>query len=105
MIKLSKTYEIVTHESAEHGEASEHGFIFENESYTFKELVSLMRDYNNTSCSPATGGIFEWLSSHADINYITGDETIESIHYSAENEPKKAKYWRKAMVLAGLIKG
>ena len=105
MIKISKTYEIVTHESAEHGEAAEHGFIFESEGYTFRELVQLMRDYNNPSCSPASGGVYEWLSSHADIDYTTGAETIESIHYSAENEPSKAKYWRKAMVLAGLIKG
>ena len=105
MIKISKTYEVVTHESAEHGEAAEHGFIFENEGYTFRELVQLMRDYNNLSCSPASGGVYEWLSGNSDTDYATGAETIESIHYSAENEPKKAKYWRKAMVLAGLIKG
>ena len=105
MIKISKTYEIVTHESAEHGEAAEHGFIFESEGYTFRELVQLMRDYNNPSCSPASGGVYEWLSNDAYIDYATGAETIESIHYSAENEPSRAKYWRKAMVYAGLIKG
>ena len=105
MIKISKTYQIVTYESAEHGEAAEHGFIFESEGYTFRELVRLMRDYNNPSCSPASGGVYEWLSNDASIDYTTGDETIESIHYSADNEPNKAKYWRKAMVCAGLIKG
>lgn len=105
MIKIDKTYEIVTHESAEHGEAAEHGFIFESEAYTFRELVDLMRDYNNPSCSHPSGGVYEWLSGYADTNYTTGAETIESIHYSADNEPKKAKYWRKAMVCAGLIKG
>jgi len=105
MIKISKTYQIVTYDSAEHGEASEYGFIFESEGYTFRELVRLMRDYNNPSCYPATGGAYEWLSNDASIDYTTGDETIESIHYSADNEPNKAKYWRKAMACAGLIKG
>ena len=45
MILISRTYNITTEESAEHGEHAEDGFIVEDEPVTFRELVSLMREH------------------------------------------------------------
>jgi len=43
MILISRTFDVVTPESAEDGESAESGFITESEFVTFRELVSLMR--------------------------------------------------------------
>ena len=44
MIILSQTYEVITNESAEYGEATEAGFDWENVPYTFRVTVELIRD-------------------------------------------------------------
>jgi hypothetical protein len=104
MITISKTYEIVTPESAESGDVQDSGFLTEAESVTFRELVSMMRDFPCPSCSPASGNENEWLSSYPETDFRTGEEETQSLHYSRENAPCKAKYWRKAMIAAGIIK-
>ena len=96
MIRISNTYEIVTPESAENGEAAEQGFVFEDVGYTFRELVRLMEEFPNLFSSlPYTIGT--WLSSEPDPDYQTGAEETESIHYSHVNKPRSAKYWAKAL--------
>lgn len=104
MILISRTFDVVTPESAEDGESAESGFITESEAVTFRELVSLMRDYPNPSCYPPSGDSGEWLSSHPETDYRDASETTESLHYSRENPPRRLKYWRKAMVAAGIIR-
>jgi len=104
MILISRTYEIVTPESAEEGEAAESGFLSEGEAVTFRELVSLMREHPNPSCYPARGEAFEWLSSYPEADYRDASETTESLHYARENPARRAKYWRKAMMAAGIIR-
>jgi hypothetical protein len=104
MITISKTYEIVTPESAESGDVQDSGFITEAENITFRELVSLMQEFPCPSCSPASGDVYEWLSSYPETDFRTGEEETQSLHYSRENAPCKAKYWRKAMIAAGIIK-
>lgn len=103
MILINKTFEIVTHESAQHGEAAESGFVFESQPYTFRELVREMENFPQCSCSPASGNTYEWLSSYAEQNYRTGEYSSESIHFSRANPPRLAKYWRKAMSAAGIL--
>lgn len=105
MIKIDKTFELVTPESAQEGEVAEHGFLLEGENLSFRELVSLMQAYNNPSSYPASGSIFEWLSAYPEPDYLTGGEFTESIHYSADNPTKNQKYWKKAMLFAGLMRG
>jgi hypothetical protein len=71
---------------------------------SFKELVQLMKKFQYASCSPAIGATYEWLSTEPELDYITGDYITESLHFDRANEARKAKYWRKAMQLAGLVR-
>lgn len=71
----------------------------------FRELVQMMRDYPHASCWPVTGGTYEWLTSETHQDPYMGEYTECSLHYSHDNPPRAAKYWRAAMRAAGLIKG
>ena len=104
MILISRTFEVVTPESAEEGEVAESGFLAESEFVTFRELVSLMESHPNPSCYPPSGDSGEWLSSYPSQDYRDCSETTESLHFSRENPPRMAKYWRKAMLAAGIIR-
>lgn len=104
MILISRTFDIVTPESAENGESADSNLLAESESVTFRELVSLMREHPVASCYPTRGETYEWLSTYPSQDYRDCSETTESLHYSRENPPRMAKYWRKAMRAAGLIR-
>ena len=73
------------------------------ESVSFRELVSIMREYSEPSCYPASGSDFEWLSRY-ETDYRTGADIVESIHYSRDNPTRNLKYWRAAMRAAGFAK-
>ena len=105
MIRINKTYTVVTPESAENGDTADAGLIFADEKYTFGQLVDEIRrdGYAYVSCSPATGETYEWITTEPDQNYRDGSWTDYSLHYSHSNPPAKAKYWRKALCAAGLI--
>lgn len=102
MVIVNKCYEVVTQESAEQGEASDSGFEYEDQSFSFRDLVSEMKEYTETSSYPPRGD--EWLISEPNHNYRTGEDTSYSLHYSRTNKPRSAKYWEKAMRKAGLLK-
>lgn len=102
MILISTTYEIVTPESAEHGEAEENGMERENEPVTFRELVDLMREHPQASCSGPVSSEFTWFSSYPEQDCRTGEERSTSLHYSRENPARNAKYWSKAARFAGV---
>jgi len=102
MLKVHITYEIINDESAEHGEAAESGFLAENETYTLRELISILKQ-GEASCSPASGATYEWITHYGEQDYRTGDYENRSIHFSRDNPSRKAKYWRLAMKAAGLI--
>lgn len=79
--------------------------LFEHVSYTFRELVELMREHTQSSDWPPNGNTTEWYSTGFSVDdYRTGKESETSIHYSRQNKPNKAKYWRKAAIVAGIIK-
>ena len=104
MIIVSRTYDIVTPESAESGESADSGFLAESESVTFRELVSLMESHPIPSNSHPEGSQWEWLSSYPSQDFRDCSETTESIHFARENPPRRLKYWRKAMRAAGIIR-
>lgn len=43
MLKISRTYEVITEESAEQGDAEERGFVFEGQPCGFRELVETIK--------------------------------------------------------------
>ena len=103
MILIDRTFETVSAESAKEGEIADSGFITINERFSFRELVAAMRSYSFTSCSPASGEIYEWLETEPEQDYLTGEYRSEALHYSRDNPAKNAKYWRKAMIFAGKV--
>lgn len=107
MILISKTFETYTPESTEDGEADEQGYIFEDEPYTFCDLLRLIETegFSQPSCSPATGNPHEWLTTESEPDYSTGEETTSSLHYSHNNDNRAAKYWKAAFKAANIIKG
>lgn len=106
MILINRTYSETTPESAEDGDYSDSGFIVEDVAYGFRELVALLKSHPEASCSPADGSEFEWYSTgfYTD-DYTYGTEREESVHYSRNNAPRSAKYWRLAAIAAGIVKG
>jgi hypothetical protein len=98
MILISRTYETWTPDDIEAGDTDSRGFEFTDEPVTFRELVDMIgrEGFFRPSCSPATGSTFEWLETEPDIDYRTGEQTTFSLHFSRNNKPAAAKYWRAA---------
>ena len=103
MILISKTYSETTPESAEDGEFSDSGFVFEDAECTFREVVGYLKEHTESSCYPVSGDTSEYFSSGFSVDdYQTGTETETSIHYSRKNPSRKDKYWKLAVKAAGL---
>lgn len=103
-ILISRTYATISPESAEHGEYEETGFLAEKEEVTLRELVELLRG-GRPSSSPPRGTPNEWVDYNREDNYLTGEETIESVHYCREQVNASApRIWRWAFKLAKLTR-
>lgn len=106
MILICRTYDECTPESAEDGESSDAGFVYEDEPMTFRELVRELRDMSEASNGRPTGDIGEWYSTGYSVtDYSNLTERNESVHYSHNNPARNAKYWRWAARAAGLVRG
>lgn len=99
MIYLTKTFEVVTPESAENGEAEETGFTFKNEPHTFREAVELIRKGGFVHPSESQG-VPRWLSCEAEPDYRTGAETTYSIHPG--RDAVTLRYWPRVLRFAGI---
>ena len=103
MILIDRTFSEVTPESAEHGDTSDSGHAYVNCEYTFRDLVQELRNFSETSSYPCTGAARDWVSTGYSVeDYSTMTERSESLHFSHDNPARKAKYWRKALQMAGL---
>lgn len=76
---VNQTYEVVTPESAEHGDFESAGFDFEDQDFDLRDLVEYIKDkgfYND--------GGSDWLSTaDSEQNYQTGAETSRNLHITA----------------------
>lgn len=108
MLLINRWFEVVTEESAEHGEPEESGLLASNEPVTFRELVEMLRD-GEPSAWPATGETREWVTKDQGETrawFERGERESHSLHYSKDNPARKARYWRLAFIAAGLkVKG
>lgn len=97
MIILSKTYQIVDDESAQRGDAKEHGFEWQDVPHTFREVVELLtEEYTNPSC---TGGTPRWVTGEDEECFDTGEHTTYSLHPA--DDARSQRYWKKACKAAG----
>ena len=105
MILIDKTFSEVTPESAEHGDTSDSGHVCVNCEYTFRALVQELRNFSETSSYPCAGSPRDWVSTSYSVeDYSTMTARSESLHFSHDNPARKAKYWRKALQVAGLAR-
>ena len=107
MLLIHRTFETVTPESAEEGEAASHGYIALDEPVTFRELVRMLKG-GEPSCMPAHGDVRTWVT-HYDCAqgrayFEKGETRNESVFYSVNNPQRNAKYWRLAFRVAGLTR-
>ena len=95
-IIVSKTFEIVTPESAEYGDAEERGFEFADVSYTESELE---RELSNGYMYLSSSGMPDrktWITTHEEVeDYGDGSVITYSLHYSRENgdDPEAENVW------------
>lgn len=102
-ILISRCYSETTPESAEEGDFSDTGFVYDSCEFTFRELVRELREFTSLSCSHYSG-VSTWACSGFEAtDYSTGTEREETLHFSRENAPRLGKYWPMALRAAGLL--
>lgn len=89
---VSMTYEVVTPESAEHGDVEDRGYDYEDERMTLTEVVTevrrkgpweeaqIMPAYERGKRGPQGALLRLYPSGEGDINYRTGAETRHTLH-------------------------
>ena len=93
IFKVSKTYQIITEESAEYGDYEEQGFIYEDQEFYLRDLI---REIKNGGFVQNSG---RWLSTiDAEKNYKTGAETYYNLHIKT-NE----RNYNRICKLAGIV--
>lgn len=97
-MKINITYEVVTEESAEQGEASERGFLVEQQDCGFRELLDTIK-YSGFNQPDSSCGIPRWLSDYPEQNYTDGSWTTKTIHPARDKQSQR--YWEKAMRYLG----
>ena len=81
------TYEIITEESAKHGDAAERGYIVENTS--LREAITAVFETRTSHCPSATAieanecpvQSPEWITVYNGKEYLTGAYENRSIHF------------------------
>lgn len=79
---LSETYESMVPEDAEHGEASDRGFNFEDEVYDIEDLSNYLEreGFIHPSQYPISDSNV-WISTESETtDYGTGESTVKSLH-------------------------
>ena len=94
--KVGKTYEVVTPESAEHGDAEERGWVFDTEPMTLRELIREIEKLGafepDSLPVPRKGTRLSLYGLDPDVDYQTGAETTEQLHIRApENAMRRLK--------------
>ena len=101
MLKLSMTYEIVTPESAEHGDTAESGFEFEAYPHTARDLANLIK-YDGFTNPSDSHGVPRWLSDNGYIDPYTGHTTTKSIRPGRDAQSQRA--WAQVLRICGVTK-
>ncbi|MFM0341163.1 hypothetical protein [Paraburkholderia fungorum] len=100
-MKFTETYEIVTDESAELGDAAERGIDLDAEPFGFRELVRWLKD-NYCGAEPSESrGVPRWITSYAERNFRTGEFRNCSLHPANE---RARRWWPHALLAAGILK-
>lgn len=99
---VSRYYEIVTPESAEHGDVDERGEVFVNDAMDFRDTIKELRECNELSDSHVGVGTWAMMESYAS-DYRTGEMRSESVHIKAINGHKPTAHQLKRLFKAARI--
>ena len=95
-ILITRCYAETTPESAENGENSDSGFVYEDVPFTFTELV-----HEIANGGFHRDGATEWLSTYPQVeSYETATEREESLHFSRANPDRLRKWFNLAARVA-----
>jgi hypothetical protein len=75
---VSKTYEIITEESAAEGDADDLGYVYEDRTMDLRDLLRELEDC--TELSDSHCGDRTWATSYGSMDMFDGSYTNESIH-------------------------
>lgn len=87
-VKITKTYQVISPESAEIGDFEDQGFDYQDQEMTLREVLSEVERGGFTEWS-SSGGFHNgiWLSTiDPDRDMQSGNETYYSLHFSANSE-------------------
>ena len=101
MLQLSMTYETITPESAEDGDVSEWGFVFEACDCTARELAKYITREGFTEPSDSRG-VPRWLTVYGDADYRTGEVENRSIHPG--DDAQSQRVWARVLCIVGIVK-
>lgn len=79
MFTVSKTYDLVTYESAEDGEAAESGFVFEGYRMTLRETLREIDDLGCFHLQRDADGLTLYRQD-AEVDFRSGDSTTYALH-------------------------
>ncbi len=102
MLKLSMTYDVITPESAEHGDTAESGFEFEAYPHTAHDLANLIK-YDGFTNPSDNHGVPRWLSDSGYTDPHTGHTTTKSIHPGRDAQSQRV--WAQVLRICGVVKG
>jgi len=89
MYKVSKTYDVVTPESAEQGDFSESGFVYEEKSVDLTELLEEIKElgyYENYHPKQKHQSLY----GEPDTDLYTGADTTYALHVRGSKEAMSA---------------
>jgi hypothetical protein len=99
VINFSITFEIITPESAEHGDAEERGFLDENATADYEEMVEMMQGMAPSNSPPSIENAHNtWYTAYdVDVDYKTGAHENNSYHGKTDKDSELMfKAWQEA---------
>lgn len=101
-MKFNQTYEVITDESAEEGDAAERGFDWEDVDESFRDLVRrLETDYCGAEPSDYPSANPGWITSYGERDFRTGEFRNISLHPAND---RARRWWPRALRMAGITK-
>lgn len=101
---VSKTFDTVTPESAEDGDTSDNGFVFQDEVMDRSDVVRELRNGGFTEPSSSSLASLRWVTSEGEQDYTNGSSTSYSLHIKDMTGSEiSGETWKSLLGEAGLL--
>jgi hypothetical protein len=85
IFKVSKTYQCVTPESAEHGDFSDQGYEWQDKDYSLRELLYEIKSQGNEYAQLNNDNYADIYGWNYTSDYKTGEDTTPCLHVSGSS--------------------